>query len=761
MIEFGVRDGRLAGTLRSLGYESYLGVAESSVIAARIATDDPALAGNVAASDKRRSDALRQNNAEVLLLHGGWGLAQWNWRTVRHAEWIALPVEMRPAGLLSLLMAAVRWLGGFYKAPQILRLGDQNIRLVAFRNRRPATAGSARRFIPYHVGVVGFFRYLQQRQLRHVALRWFETLPDIAPGEDVDLLIDDRALPEVDRLLSSGPGLQALDLYTVTGLPGTGFRDLPYYPPYLAEKLLDGAMWQRDLCRVPTPEHHFLSLAYHALYHKGLGSGVGAEHEAPAAGRAADHDYTAVLKQLQHAAEYDGPVTLKALDAFLGDRGWRPTHDMLARLARRNRWLRTQLSEGSASQRDNGLIVFLIREQGMRRGGPARAAELLERQGFRILYSAALPPSGARQATNSIRGGNWGAGPWPLSGGLPAGIVVAHDSHPIAPTRRQKKKQPFVSNARSLGKDAIRDEFNRGLPAHEHCNVIHSSDNGREALEYLQILPPEITAHIVRQLAASHQESAGGAPVADLTKSGRRAKIEVIRHQGMLAVKKTFHDDKLAHLAREVRLLTELGGKVPCIPQLIEAGDNWFTIPFYDDVLRYRRSSGKLLPLEIAVQAIDALRQVYQGGYALIDASIDNMIVDRREGLKLIDFEFSHRYAELPSSFEESFDIAGCPADFTGDLPIQGCNYYARNWQPYIGLSLESLLHDSRPTQLAKRRAYFLGHAHRFVPRLVRSAVRGAATAAFRGNVATSPWLAAGPAGALSSPESKPTRRAA
>ena len=109
----------------------------------------------------------------------------------------------------------------------------------------------------------------------------------------------------------------------------------------------------------------------------------------------------------------------------------------------------------------------------------------------------------------------------------------------------------------------------------------------------------------------------------------------------------------------------------------------------------------------MAKQAIAALRKVYEAGYAIVDASIDNLLVDRREGLKLFDFEFCYRYPVKPPRFEDSYDIAGLPADFRGDQPIQGGNSYDRNWRPYIGLSLASLLHDPAWLQHLKRTSLF------------------------------------------------------
>jgi hypothetical protein len=64
------------------------------------------------------------------------------------------------------------------------------------------------------------------------------------------------------------------------------------------------------------------------------------------------------------------------------------------------------------------------------------------------------------------------------------------------------------------------------------------------------------------------------------------------------------------------------------------------------------------------------------------------------------------------------------PTGFEGDQPIQGGNSYDRNWRPYIGLSLRSLLDDPSWLQHVKRALYFTLHFHRFVPRLARYYVR-------------------------------------
>ncbi len=724
IIEINPRDGELGAELIRAGFENYLGVVSSPEIAAAIERQKPTLCGKIAAiADARR---IRRNNADVIVLSGWTPFAFAHWRSIRHAEWIATPLRFHPAVAAAWFIGVIRHWLGHVESARVTSFDGAERKLLVWRNRR-RTTGGARRYIPYRLGVKGFLEQLQDDQRKHVVLRWFESLPAVMPGEDLDLLIDDAELAQVQRCLDSGPGLQPVDLYTHTGLPSTDFRSLPYYPPAIARQLLDEAHEHRRLCRVPSPEHHFLSLAYHALYHKGVSSGLPMSQADDGTSTPCDHDYAAILRRLGEEAGYHGPITLESLDAYLAEKGWRPSHDMMARLARHNKWLGTRLAKESKSDADNGLAVFLLRERGLQRGGVARVKRLLEEVGFCIAEAREFDPVEATVAAQVVRGGNWGPGPWPASGGLPAAIIVAYDHAPLPLNRRQQKKYPFAVNARTLCKDRIRDEFNRDVPDHEHCNVVHSSDNGHEATEYIRAICRMHADEVLEKVARlKMRQDAPSDVLADVTKSGRRAKIEVMRYEGRLVVKKTFKPQMLHFLEREVRFLTELNGKVSCVPPLVARGETWFMIPFYHDVLAYRRSSGKLLPLNVAREAINALREIYEAGYALIDASIDNLLVDHDEGLKLFDFEFSHRYAQAPERFELSYDVVGAPADFQGDLPIQGCNSYDRNWRPYVGLSLHSLVNDPPWLQRAKRSIYFTTHAQRFLPRLARGLVRAA-----------------------------------
>jgi hypothetical protein len=205
------------------------------------------------------------------------------------------------------------------------------------------------------------------------------------------------------------------------------------------------------------------------------------------------------------------PMTLADLDAWLDSQGWRPPHDMLVRLGRKNKWLRTLVHRAADDPSDVGLAVFLLRREALARGGVKRAVKLIAEHGFQIVETIAIEPQRLETVARSLRGGNWARGPWAKSGGEPVAAIVAYDPAPIQPSRRERRKFPYLANARQLKKDAIRDAFNANRPASEHCNAIHSSDNGREARDYLRIVAPDRVDAILASVRRPQQHQSRAA----------------------------------------------------------------------------------------------------------------------------------------------------------------------------------------------------------------------------------------------------------
>ena len=375
----------------------------------------------------------------------------------------------------------------------------------------------------------------------------------------------------------------------------------------------------------------------------------------------------------------------------------------------------------AGAREDPGLAVFLLPRQGLRRGGVARLVSMLELHGFEIVRTKHLTVRESKRAARLIGRETRGRRLGKRRGGPPVAAVVAYDVEPIRLTAYRKLRFPQVTNARVLLRRTMCRAMRRDYPEWGRRRVIDSSDNGRQALEYIGILMPESAAEIKSRIEEIRQAYRTAQPVVKtLTRNGRRAKVEVIEYAGGLAVKKTFKSYQRRHGRREAAAMRQLNPLIPQIPPPLASNRYSVVLPYYDDVLQYSKSSGKLFPLRVAKQAIEVLRKVYEAGFALIDASVENIIVDRKLGLRLIDLEFAYRYGNKPPSFRQSYDIAGRPEDFDGDLPSSGGTSYAEDWQPYVGLSLDSLLHDPEWLQQVKRFGYYLAHLPRFLPRRIR-----------------------------------------
>ena len=112
--------------------------------------------------------------------------------------------------------------------------------------------------------------------------------------------------------------------------------------------------------------------------------------------------------------------------------------------------------------------------------------------------------------------------------------IVAYDMEPVAPTRRQKKGFPFLANARLLWKNDIRDQFNAGVPSEP---TLQRDPFERQRPRGSGLSPHHHAGRTSTRFAPRspgfRQDYDTDEPVlATRTKSGRRAKVEIVRHDG-------------------------------------------------------------------------------------------------------------------------------------------------------------------------------------------------------------------------------------
>ncbi|PFG38847.1 hypothetical protein ATJ97_1335 [Georgenia soli] len=745
VLELGASSPRLAEALAAAGFRRYLGLVE------------PGSLEDVRRRSPGREDRLhplagpevaQRCSTDVLVLREPYVRLAWAVRDLS-ARYVAVEVtpgaraELRAARLAARLTGDATDLGRH-------RCGGADFDVVELTTPpRPRT----RCYLSEVVGVAGLPRLLDDAGVHYAVLRWFEALPDLAPGEDLDMLVADDDLETFRAVLAREPGTIPVDLYSESGLPGSDFRGVAYYPPDLARGLLDRATVHASGYRVPAPGDHLASLAYHAAYHKGERSGLPSRLTATAADP--EHDYVSALGRVAAAQHVDLDLTLEGVDAHLQRVGWKPSPDTLRRLAEDNAWLRRRLRHGSASPESGGeeigshehgahetgghdhgrhenaaeaelpeLAVFFVRERAESVLGTADVLSVLAGLEFEVLAADALDPAARARCTRAVRGGNWGRGPFAVSGGEPVRAVVALHYGPRPPDPVVAARYPRLTNSDVLlAKNVLRDHVLAAVGEREAFNPVHSSDDEDEAWEYLAAALPhrlEELAAVVRGRKDAYRTTV---PVVSVLSRGRRAKVELVDNGGGQEVRKTFGAHAVRHLEREVRALRELGAHVPAVPRLLATGENWFSLPYYRNVLRIPdRPDGSLVPLRHARQMVEVLRQVHARGADLIDAKPQNFLLDPEHGLKVVDLEFYHRYDGEPPEFPSIYAFAGVPEDFDGDVPYGEISYAAR-WYPFVGLSLDALLEDPVWLQHGRRTLYRLRWVAGTPRRVARSAV--------------------------------------
>jgi hypothetical protein len=583
-----------------------------------------------------------------------------------------------------------------------------------------------------------FFAELAAHDVCYVVLRWFDTLPDVDEGEDIDLLVADEDLAFVRSLMATRSGArstQKFDIYSVSGLPGSDFHGVPYYAPRFAREVLEGGTWLKGRYRVPSPQHHYDSLAYHAVYHKGRASGLSDGSAADEARPPADHDYEAVLTRLGEELGRPLHPTLDSLDRYLAGRDLRPPLDTLERLEPTNPWIHDRFFAGQPQVDDlwRGLAVFVLRERAQAQVD--LAVEVLDREGFEVLDVVELDTAQRSRATHRLRGGNWAQGPWPLSGGAPATFIVAHD---VAPEVDDLDRDRCTNMRIPRAKEQVRARLLDGVATEARYNPVHSSDNPRQALDYLEVLEESYVESHLRPLVQRLADcSTFPYPVVHaLPGEARRALVAVVEHPVHgLSVCKLFRPGAARFFERELRAREELGDLAE-VPDLLERGDNWVLTTLYADDLSHRR---RTLPGRQDAQLTrDASRglarfaeELHERGLFLLDLSTHNVVTDPVAGLKVLDLEFLQEYREPVPGVRDSYTFRGIPTGADGyDAPkrtgltqrVGGSAFH-----PAVsGSSVESLLRPHRPLDAARSTLVQFGWYAFFLGKRLRRAARAA-----------------------------------
>lgn len=561
---------------------------------------------------------------------------------------------------------AVEW---SLKTPHLLPLDDNLVRGLIDGARDKKSGGKkkvkakARRYISPKVGIEETFRRLNEAGVKYAVLRWFDTLPHIEPCEDIDMLVADEAAEMLDAFFQKkrSKGAIPCDIYSESGLKGTDFQGLPYYEKRLATALLDNTVLHKDLVKVPSPKYHFLSLAYHVLYHKAHASGLAYDKGEPPFTHIDEHDYAEVLSKLAQDLGISVNTTLIGLREALEHFDWNPSIDSVRKLALKRPVLNRLFERDADHERiiETEVSTFIIRKWAFERNLLPWILANIRHFGFDVKLIRILTPAERGRARLYIRGGNWNRGPYPVSGGEPAAIVAICDYAAEPVSDETLRKQPYVKSERLVDlKRVLRDGINNYLPDGLKLNPIHSADDQIEALHYLEAVDKDLPEQFISQC----KQGFTGDPYTKLVlHRGKRATTYIVFRNGKPCILKVFSEceDGRQSLFNEIRASQTFAGQ-SWFPEVYETGPNWVLQEYFAQSCRFDRQVKKMDAAQRKVFArkiVDVIAQIHKMGFAHRDIHGGNFFIVN-SAVKLIDYEtLIEEDKKIPLA--ECYDITG------------------------------------------------------------------------------------------------------
>jgi hypothetical protein len=276
-------------------------------------------------------------------------------------------------------------------------------------------------------------------------------------------------------------------------MPGFAFGDMPYMPPAFAQAVLDNA--GSGNIRRASARDTFLAGLYRALYLTPYRTDADIMEVFPGIS-------PSQAARIMASRRMTGPA-LPMWMRFLDAQNWRPPLDMLERIGCWNPWVAELLrAEGNwLGAETPGLTVFYIRQVAIDQGKLDLITSQLGHAGFTILPVPDLAGDQLAEIARHVRGGNWGRGPYPRSGGVPGQIVVGFDPAPIIPDPDLLGQFPLLDNARvQIAKQEVRDAVHAGLPRRARYNAMHSTDNAVQAWRAIGEMWPDLAPQLRARL---------------------------------------------------------------------------------------------------------------------------------------------------------------------------------------------------------------------------------------------------------------------
>lgn len=521
-----------------------------------------------------------------------------------------------------------------------------------------------------------------QARLREAGIDSVAVARRIGPdGERLGLLVADDDISTAAAQARRVAGV-SVTLFTPAGAKSGGFRlDNPAYseitlailPLELADELLDRAALASGL----DAQYRFRLAAYVEAYFGGTSRLVGG------IGEAEEGDD---LPALARVVGVDPEICRDraSLDTHLAEIGWRPSIDMLERLGLADSWIRDDLLPELLGDHvaPPGLAVFFCRERAVELGHLKKIRMAIKDTGFEIVQEGPLEGDLATMVRRSVRGGNWGAGPWPVNGGPPVHLLFAIDVYPTEPDAATHARHPFLDNARVLAaKFAARDAVLAHIPSRERFNPLHSTDNSAETLRFAASVLPEDAADALDSTFASRLADVD-ALIGDAVpvEGNNIVALNVRVGEGKKArIRKIYRRQYVDSLCHGAELLEKLSADWPELPSLQKRGDTYLEIDYLGQDFVPIASLGGMAPISTVLRLRNILRAVLAAGYDPIgwDPGLGILVSPTTGEIRIPGFDRLHHWPE-PPRMNKSICLTG-PA-------LGEPDGYRLLWYPLVGV---------------------------------------------------------------------------
>jgi len=528
---------------------------------------------------------------------------------------------------------------------------------------------SVRVYLKKDIGLEDFFERIANENVRYVVLRWFDSLPNIKHGEDVDMLVDSQSLPIIMKYFTHFPlaGHQKFDLYPSGYDSEMNYNNLSYYPENLAHEILDNSVVLNGKYNIPNKHYHILSLLFHILFHKAERSSFILDGICKKV--SPEHSYPQIIKEIS-GIEFR---SLGDIFDYLLENSFLPSIDTMKKYAAiaKSKGLLDIVCQHEKVWLDGDdwageSVMFVVRESLAKYPFLEKKLDhAIRSQGYEIISIIDEVP---KSFSLLARGNNWGKGPYAVSGGEACRLIVAHNQRPDyminADGFSQDKKIVFVKNF-------IRNATAIRLPFWKQFNGLHTTDNTAETLEYAQYISHEFMSEILIKIKKSEARDKikdSFKVIESLTAYGRRANVYKVYYQDKISVLKIYKPEFNNYFSNEVSFYKKANANSLPVPELLEVGDGYFVTDFIEgNTVRFGLKSILKANYRLDRAYKKFVLLCHKINYFNSDFVFSNNIITSEGKVFFYDFEFMQEYIEFSS---EPYELSGIPDNCMGSYLI-------------------------------------------------------------------------------------------